>query len=78
MTDLARIVELAALLLGAAGTVFLFFGTYGLEPPFSAHWADDVIDAEIEKRNRKRKYVQRAGLFFLLVSFLMQAAALYL
>lgn len=71
-------VALAAASLGAVGTIFLFFGTYGLEPYGVAFWAGPDTGKQMEmttRRNKRRTALQRTGLALLLASFVAEGIA---
>ena len=77
----AHWVGLLSAILGAAGTVILFFGSYSLEPREGAVWGGPEVDkwnAARDVRNAKRIRRQRIGLAFLLASFLAQGITVFL
>jgi len=78
---LAHWVALFSAILGAAGTVTLFFGSYSLEPREGAVWGGPSVDAwnkGRDERNANRIVRQRIGLFLLCTSFFAQGVAVFL
>ena len=70
-----RIIQLAAAICGVIGTLLLYFGSFAYEAP--AAWVDDAFIHATVKRNRRRQRLQRTGLSFLLVSFLLGGLGLF-
>ena len=62
---------LGAAACGALGTLLLYFGTFGLQPLLGNYNVPSKDDRRIDARNRRRRKLQRAGLLFLLTSFLL-------
>jgi hypothetical protein len=80
MTDVQYATLLSAIF-GAAGTIFLFFGSYTLEPLAGAVWGGPVVDkenAKIRGKNKSRILRQRIGLVFLCLSFIIQVVSVFL
>jgi len=65
----AKIVGLFSAALGAVGTLLLFFGSFAYEQP-SVYFNQEMVDA-LRKRNKRRQRLQRAGLGFLMLSFIL-------
>jgi hypothetical protein len=67
--------------LGVAGTIFLFFGTFGFQPyegaPFNGPELQ-AYNARVKAKNNTRKINQRIGLALLLFSFALQAVSIFL
>ena len=62
---LAHYVALLSAILGAAGTVVLFFGSYALQPREGAPFGGPILDkanAHIDAMNAARVIRQRVGL----------------
>jgi hypothetical protein len=77
----AHWVALLSAVLGTAGTIILFFGSYSLEPREGAVWGGPEVDkwnAARDVRNAKRIVRQRIGLAFLCASFFAQGVAVFL
>jgi hypothetical protein len=72
---LSKSVQIAAALCGAIGTVFLFFGSFAYEAPPA--WMDEALVQQMSERNRRRQKMQRIGLSFLLLSFLLAASSVF-
>jgi hypothetical protein len=53
---------------GAAGTAFLFKGSFAFETP--SFWGDDQSLRDMNARNSRRFLLQRIGLALLMASFL--------
>jgi hypothetical protein len=70
-----KILEIFAALSGAAGTGFLYFGTFGFEsfPYYSNH---ELVRA-VSARNKRRLLMQRIGLGLLMPSFLCGVAHVF-
>jgi hypothetical protein len=72
---------LLSAILGAAGTAFLFFGSYTLQPFEGAPFGGPQINkanAEIAAKNKLRILRQRIGLALLSLSFVAQAGSVFL
>jgi hypothetical protein len=69
MGTLAKSLGIAAAIAGAIGTVLLYFGTFGFEAP--AVWASKDFVDQMKARNRRRLFLQRVGLVFLMISFVL-------
>ena len=69
-------VDLLSAILGAGGTVALFFGSWSYEPfegaPFNSEMLSRSNDGVLA-RNRRRMAIQRLGLALLLLGFIGQA-----
>lgn len=79
MTPLQTLTLFSAIF-GAAGSMVLAAGTYGVEPPVGqAFWAESVaaMNPEIEARNRKRVFIQRIGLGLILFAFVLQGISAF-
>ena len=77
----AQIANLAAAILGASGTIVLFFGSYALQPFDGGVFGSEALTAsnnEIRIANRWRIVRQRIGLTLLCASFAVQAGAVLL
>ncbi len=77
----AHYVALLSAFLGAAGTIVLFFGTYGLQPFEGAAFGGPIVNeanAHIAAMNEARMVKQRVGLALLCTSFFAQAVAVLL
>lgn len=77
----AQLAGLASAILGAIGTVVLFFNSYALQPFQGGIFGSDVLTAlnnAIRTANAKRVVRQRIRLAFLCVSFAIQAVAVFL
>jgi len=71
-----KALSLASVSSGAIGTLFLFFFSFSLEAP--TVWMSKEMEDDIKSRNSRRAIGQRIGLALLLISFLVQGAALFL
>lgn len=77
----AQCLALASAILGAGGTSLIFIGSYAFEPmqgavfygPEVARWNEAT-----GRRNIIRKWEQRVGLMLLCISFIVQAASVFL
>jgi hypothetical protein len=65
----AQIVGLLSAVSGAVGTLFLFFGSFAYEQP-PAYMSRELVDGLV-KRNKRRQLLQRIGLGFLMLSFVL-------
>jgi hypothetical protein len=77
----AHYVALLSAILGAAGTIVLFSGSYALEPRAGAPFGGPMLDkgnADIDDRNAARLFKQRVGLGLLCASFCAQGIAVFL
>ena len=77
----AHYVALLSAILGAAGTVVLFNGSYALQPREGAPFGGPILDkanAQIDSMNAARLFKQRVGLALLCASFLAQGVAVFL
>ncbi len=77
----AQLAGLASAILGAIGTVVLFFNSYALQPFQGGIFGSDALTASnnaIRTANTKRIVRQRIGLAFLCVSFAIQAVTVFL
>jgi hypothetical protein len=73
--------DLLSAVLGAAGTLLLFFGSYAYEPLGGAAFGGPIIEAhnaEVHARNNVRKFRQWAGLTLLFCSFVAQLVGVFL
>jgi len=71
--NVSDILNLASAVSGAIGTLTLFFGRFSFESfPFYAN--NEMIEA-MRKRNRRRSFMQRIGLLFILASFVLQGSS---
>lgn len=61
---------------GMAGAVLLYKGSFSLERP--AEYMSEEQAIEMGERNKQRVCVQRAGMAFLFLSFMLQCMALFL
>jgi len=76
-----QIAGLASAILGAIGTIVLFFGSYSVQPLEGAPFGGPILDAsnnKIKAKNASRILRQRIGLAFLCLSFAVQAFAVFL
>jgi hypothetical protein len=65
LSTTVKLIQLLAAVCGVAGTVLLYFGTFGLEArPFYS-------DTDLLKKIEQRRWRQRLGLEFLLISFVL-------
>jgi len=64
-----KIFGLLSAVLGAGGTILLFFGSFAYEG-FGAYYNQEMIDAQV-KRNKRRGMLQRTGLVLLMLSFVL-------
>ncbi len=71
---LAKELGLGSAASGTLGTLFLYFGTFGLQhvPLMASTTREDRM--RIDARNRRRLILQRVGLAFLLISFVLAGA----
>lgn len=72
---------LAVALLGAIGTIILFFNTYSLEPLQGGIFGSLELDEnnkKIKNKNLNRIFFQKIGLGFLCASFIVQAISIFL
>ena len=67
--DIAKIIGIAAALAGALGTSLLYGGTFGFET--FGPYTNPKLVAQMTARNRRRLRLQRVGLAFLMLSFLL-------
>jgi hypothetical protein len=67
--SIAKIFGLLSALAGAGGTLLLFFGSFSYEG-FQPYHNQQTIAAQVE-RNKRRQLLQRWGLGFLLLSFVL-------
>jgi hypothetical protein len=77
----AQCTGLVSAILGAMGTIFLFFSSYALQSLEGGIFGSDQLtesNKHIKAKNRCRLIWQRIGLLFLLMSFAAQAIALLL
>ncbi len=77
----AHYVALFSAILGAAGTIVLFVGSYALEPHEGAVWGGPKVDEwnkARDARNATRVLRQRIGLALLCASFFAQGVAIFL
>jgi hypothetical protein len=77
----AQAATLVSAALGFSGTSFLFFGSYGFEPPAGSPFNSPQVqewDARVKAKNAVRKIRQRTGLVLLIFSFAVQATAVFL
>lgn len=70
-----KIFGLLSAVLGAGGTILLFFGSFAYEG-FGAYYNQEMIDAQV-KRNKRRRWVQRAGLLLLMLSFVLAGLSVW-
>jgi hypothetical protein len=76
-----QIASLISALLGAAGTLVLFRGSYALEPFSGGIFGGPEINADnarIRRENKQREKMQKVGLVLLCASFVVQAAMAFL
>jgi hypothetical protein len=64
-----KVINLLAAASGAFGTLILFRGSFAYEAP--AVWADDKFIEAMKARNHRRSVLQRVGLSFLMISFVL-------
>lgn len=72
---------LLSAILGAAGTIVLFFGSYAFQPREGAPFGGPILDkanAQIDAMNAARLIRQRVGLALLCASFFAQGVAIFL
>jgi hypothetical protein len=77
----AQYAGVGSAILGAIGTIILFFGSYALQPLEGGVFGSDALteyNIRIRAKNAKRLRWQRVGLGFLCCSFLVQAGAAFL
>jgi hypothetical protein len=60
---------------GVLGTLMLFKGSYALEPFQGFSFGTDERTAKIQARNKQRIRLQRVGLSFILIGFLLSGVA---
>jgi hypothetical protein len=65
----------ASAILGAAGTILIFRGSFTYESP--GGWMTPPLIGEMTQRNRRRQVLQRAGLTLLTLSFVLQGISLF-
>ena len=73
--------NLLSALLGASGTIFLFFGSYAFQPLEGAPFNSPEVEqwnACIKTKNHVRKTRQKIGLGLLCTSFAVQALTVFL
>jgi hypothetical protein len=69
LSTTVKLIQLLAAACGVAGTVLLYFASFGLEArPF---YSDTDLLKKMAERNEQRLWRQRLGLEFLLISFLL-------
>lgn len=77
----AQCATLVSASLGFAGTIFLFFSTFGFQPlegaPFNSG-ALQAHNARVKAKNKMRKINQWIGLVLLSLSFSVQAIAAFI
>jgi hypothetical protein len=76
-----QVANLVSSLFGAAGTTLLFFFSYTYIPLGGGAWGGPTLDAANAKTSAKNviwKRKQRVGFGLLCVSFVIQAAAVFL
>jgi hypothetical protein len=64
-----KIIGIAAAIAGAVGTALLYKGTFGFE--MLSGYSNNEIVTQMAKRNQRRLLFQRAGLTFLMLSFVL-------
>jgi hypothetical protein len=64
-----KIVGLISAASGAFGTLLLFFGSFAYEQP--PYYTKPAMIAALIKRNKRRQLLQRAGLGFIMLSFVL-------
>jgi hypothetical protein len=64
-----QIVGLLSAISGAVGTLFLLFGSFAYEQ--LSPYVNSKIIGDMARRNRKRQLLQRIGLGFLMLSFVL-------
>jgi hypothetical protein len=77
----AQLVVVLSAVLGIAGTVILFFGTYGLEPLEGGVFGSPEVqewNERVKAKNAARVIRQRVGLGLICFSFVFQGAAVFL
>jgi hypothetical protein len=70
-----KIFGLLSAVLGAGGTLLLFFGSFAYEG-FSPYINQQMIDAQM-KRNKRRQALQRVGLAMLMASFVLAGLSVW-
>jgi hypothetical protein len=73
---LDKCLMLVGAIAGAAGTGLLYRGSFSFIQPGGFFLGEDTL-AKVKARNTKLGRLQRTGLVFLMLSFLFQAAALF-
>jgi hypothetical protein len=68
--NVGQILNFVSAVSGMIGTLILFKGSFAFES-FPFYGDNEMIDA-MAKRNRRRSLMQRIGLLFILVSFMLQ------
>jgi hypothetical protein len=74
----AQCTGLVSAILGATGTIILFFSSYALQPLEGGFFGSDELtecNNRIKAKNRRRHRWQRIGLGVLCLSFVVQAVA---
>lgn len=72
---------LSSAVLGAIGTIILFFNSYALEPFEGGVFGSDAVtehNNHVRDKNKNRLRWQRVGLAFLCLSFSVQAVGCFL
>lgn len=72
--NVTKAVNIASAIIGVAGTVLLYKGTFGLVVP-GFYYMDDAGNEAIRKANDRRQLLQRIGLGMLTLSFFLQGVA---
>lgn len=72
----AKIFGLLSAILGAAGTVCLYLGSFAYEQ--FPYYASRASVAETSRRNRKRQRLQRVGLALIMISFVLAGISVLL
>ncbi len=70
-----KILGLLSAVVGASGTLLLFFGSFAYEG-FAPYYNKEIIDAQV-KRNKRRQRLQRAGLLLLILSFVLAGLSVW-
>ncbi len=71
--NLVTLLNVLAASNGMIGSILLYKGSFSFEAP--AVYADEKFLNDMAKRNKRRQLIQRAGMIFLFIGFLLQCIA---
>lgn len=71
--NITKALNIASAVVGFAGTVLMYKGTFGLVVPGA--YMNPSLLAEMKRANDRRQLLQKSGLLLLTVSFLLQGIA---